>query len=229
MEYCERSAPDMPKEEISRVIRTDMKRIRARVTASLYGTLFRELVDTRAQPAIPRIFDLIESMGPHDAAFQHAFKAVVGIGGPEVVDHCMKALASWNPRSRHAAMLILRDLGLPETRSLARAHLVDFQNPAVGRVSMSLLRRLRITREDVPAMVQALEQIEEFFLSPPNERPNVGHSDSLGHEIMMGLGSLGPAAQDALPILGRITTNPQFPVVAQNNAKKAIEKIRGTP
>lgn len=228
MDYYERRAPGMPKEEISRHISTDMKKHRSYVSASLNSTLFRELIDIRARPTIPRIFDLIESMGPHDQAFNPAWQAVVGIGGPDVVDHCKKALSSWNPRSRHAAMLILRELGLPGTRPLAQAHLVDIQNRAVGRCAVDLLYRLGVTKGDIPAMVKALEEISAFHLTPLNERPKLNYSDDLGHEIMVVLGSMGPEAEEALPVLEKLAENPDIPAVAKDDAKKAIEKIRAT-
>lgn len=56
--------------------------------------LFWELIDIRSRSINPRIFDLIESMGPHDKAFEPAFKAVVGIGGPDVLDQCKEGLKS---------------------------------------------------------------------------------------------------------------------------------------
>jgi hypothetical protein len=226
MEYYERRAPDVPREEISRVISTDLKKRWSQVTTSLYSTLFRELIDIRARPAIPRIFELIESMGPRDDAFNWAWKAAVGIGGPEVVDQCKEALSSWNPRSRHAAMLILRALGLPDTRSLAHEHFVDFQYPAVGRCAVDLLHRIGVTKDDVPALIEALEEIRESYLTPPKDRRKLGHTDSLGHEIMYALGSLGPAANEALPVLKQFAANTEFPMPARNDAKKFIEKLR---
>jgi hypothetical protein len=225
--YYKRRAPDTSDEEIRRIIFTDKNKYLAVDPASLYPILFRELIDTRARTIIPRIFQLIESMGQHDKAFDQAFKAVVGIGGPEVLDHCRKGLKSWNPRSRHAAMLILRDLGLPESRSLAHEHLASMQQE-VARCALDLLYRIGTTKEDAPAMISALEEIERFYLTPPNERPKVAHySSDVGTSIMYRLGSLGPDAEAALPVLERFAIDPRLPVPSfQPDAKKAIEKIR---
>jgi hypothetical protein len=189
--------------------------------------LFCKLSDMRARPLVPRIFALIDSMGAHDAAFEPAFRAVIGIGGPDVLDYCKNALKSWNPRSRHAAMLILRDMGLPESRSLAHEHLADLHQP-VGRCAMDLLHRIGITKEDVPAMIGELEEIEEFFLLPQDERPKIDHySADVATSMMYALGSLGSDAKQALPILERFATDRRLSTpLIQADAKDAIEKIK---
>jgi hypothetical protein len=159
--YYKLRSPDASEQEIKRVFITDKRKYLAFNSALLYPMLFRDLIDVRARPVIPRIFDLIESMGQHDNAFEPAFKAVVGIGGPDVLDHCKKGLKSWNPRSRHAAMLILRDLSLPDSRPLAHEHLGDVQQE-VARCALDLLHHIGTTKEDVPAMIRALEEIERY-------------------------------------------------------------------
>ena len=73
------------------------------------------------------------------------------------------------------------------------------------------------------------KEIRDFYLTPPNERPKIVYSDDLGSEIMVALGSLGPVAEGALPVLEQFASAPQFPVVAKDDAKKAIEKIRPKP
>lgn len=89
--------------------------------------LLLKLAAIRASPAAPRVFDLIESMEAHDPAFDPAWKALVAIGGHEVVRGCETALKSQSPRSRHAAMLILLSIGEPSTRVLAHRHLQRFR------------------------------------------------------------------------------------------------------
>ena len=227
--YYKLRSPGTTEEEIKRVILTDKRKLLAFEPASIYPMLFRELIDIRARPVIPRIFDLIESMGPFDKAFEPAFKAVVGIGGPDVLDHCKKGLKSWNPRSRHAAMLILRDLSLPESRPLAYDHLGDVQQE-VARCALDLLHHIGTTKDDVPAMIRALEEIERYHLTPEKERPNWAvYSTDVGSSIMFRLASLGPEAKAALPILERFATDPRLPGLFQPDAKNAIEKIKPAP
>ncbi len=43
--------------------------------APYYDLLFRDLVDMRAKPIVPRIFALIESMGKHDKSSKPAVEA----------------------------------------------------------------------------------------------------------------------------------------------------------
>jgi HEAT repeat protein len=168
-------------------------------------------------------------MGPFDKAFDPAWKAVIGIGGPDVLDQCKKALKSWNPRSRHAAILILRDLGLPESRPIAGELLGDLQQEAVARCALNLLYRLGITKEDVPAMVEALAKIQNYYLAPVKDRPKTPtYGGDVATSIIFALGSLGPDAKAALPVLDRFATD--FPLPAfQADAKGAIEKIKSAP
>jgi hypothetical protein len=196
--------------------------------APYYNLLFSDLVDIRAKPILPRIFELIDTMGPHDRAFEPAFKSAVGIGGPEVLVQCEKAFKSRNDRSRHAAILILRDLGLPESRHLAYANLAD-PYQAIGRCSLDLLHRIGTTKDDVPHLIKALEEIERFYVTPKEQRPKVKfYSGDVASSIIYVLGNLGPDATDALPTLQRLATDPRLPLPGfRPDAEAAIKKIKG--
>jgi hypothetical protein len=208
---------------------SDKRKVQAFESTAIYQMLFRDLINMRARSTIPRIFELIESMGRFDKAFDPAFKTVVGIGGPDVLDQCKKALTSWNPRSRHAAILVLRDLGLPESRLIAGELLGDLQQAEVARCALDLLYKIGITKDDVPAMVRALEKIQNYYLTPEQDRPKTGtYGGDVATSIMFALGSLGPDASAALPVLDRFAND--FPIPAfQADAKGAIEKIKSAP
>jgi hypothetical protein len=224
--YYKLRSPETPEDDIKHQLLTDKRKIQSFDSAAIYQLLFHDLIDMRARSTTPRVFELIESMGPFDKAFEPAVKSVVGIGGPDVLEQCKKALKSWNPRSRHAAILVLRDLGLPESRPIAGELLSDLQQEAVARCALDLLYKIGITKDDVPAMVRALEKIQNYYSTPVSDRPKTGtYGGDVATSIIIALGSLGPDASASLPVLERFAND--FPLPAfQADAKGAIDKIK---
>ncbi len=190
---------------------------------ALFPILLNDLADMRARPAVPRLFDLIESMERHDKAFTPAWKALVGIGGPEVVEHCIEALKSSNTQNQLAALLVLRDFAHPDTRAIAYKYLGD-PKVRVRRGALNILYRLGLGKEDVPAMIAAIEQIESTFIETEirgNMFPDLG-------DIIHAIGSLGVVAKDALPTLERLASS-NHPSGIRKKAREALERIRIDP
>ena len=217
---------DTSDQEIKRHIMQNKDKFLREDVAPYYDILFRDLVDIRAKPAIPRIFALIESMGKHDKALRPASNALVGIGGPELIEQCQVAMKSWNPRSRATAMGLLATFALPEMREMAREKIAELDR-TVSLNALEILRRIGITKDDVPSMIRALEQVEKYYLARPEDRPKLEYYDGeMGTRLIYSLGELGPDAQEALPILERFTTDPRLPLRAfQKDAQDAINKI----
>jgi hypothetical protein len=199
----------------------------------LYYELFSKLIDLRAINAVPRIFSLIDTMdtmGMNDEAFDPAWKTLVAIGGPDVVTGCRQALLSRNPQSRGAAILVLRDLGLPETRDVAYAHLAgpDIQ---VARCSLDLLKNIGLTKQDVPILVQAIQDLESRMFDPSRgEKSKIvgtASSEDIG-SLIYTIGTLGPEASDAIPVLEQLASHPRFPLskTLQKYAQDALTKIQ---
>jgi hypothetical protein len=200
---------------------------------TLYYQLFRNLIDLRARSAVPRIFSLIDSMdtmGQNDNAFDPAWKALVAIGGPEVVAGCKQALLSRNHQSRVAAILVLRDMALPETRSIAYAHLAgpDMQ---LARCSLNLLNNLGLTKQDVPNLVQAIQELESRMFDPSQKEAvkitGTGSSEDI-NSLIYTIGTLGSEASDAIPALEQLASHPRFPLskTLQKYAQDALIKIQ---
>ena len=125
-------------------------------------------------------------------------------------------------------MGILATWGLPETRALAREKLADLE-PSISGNAFKLLQNIGITKDDVPAMIHALEQSEQYYLSTPESRPKLHYFDGeAAKHIIYAFGELGPAAKDALPILGRFATDTRL-LGFQEDAKKAVESIKVEP
>jgi hypothetical protein len=125
-------------------------------------------------------------------------------------------------------MSILTYLVLPDTRSVAYEHLGDI-DATFGRSSFDLLRRLGITKDDVPAMVQALDKIDGFYQGRTDiVVPTDAYYDGeTAESIMRALGEFGPEAREALPTLERMAAGERVPMPAfQEPAKQAIEKIK---
>jgi hypothetical protein len=233
--HYRRMWPNSTYEEVRELLVSNKEKYHSIDRENIYRLLFHDLIDAGAKPAVPRIFALIESMGKHDKAFGPACDALVGVGGPEVVEQSEKALDSWNPESRQAAMGVLGTLALPETRELAREKLVHGD----GRMThgaMNLLRRLGVRQDDVPAMIDALTQIEQFYLgktrrkfvSRTDEMSNSVHVAETAHGIIYALGELGPKADAAVSVLERFATDARLPQPGYRaEARRAIEQIQG--
>jgi hypothetical protein len=220
---------DASEQEIKGRLMKDKDRMLREEVAPYYDILFRDLVDIRAKPAIPRIFALIESMGKFDKALGPASGALVGIGGPEVVEQCKAAMKSWNPRLRTTATGILATIATLDMREMAREQIqlpVRDRNTPLN--SLEILRRIGFTKDDVPAMIRALEQVENIYVAKPEDRPKLDYYDGeMGTRLIFSLGELGPDAQAALPILERFTTDPRLPLTGfQKVAQEAINKIK---
>jgi hypothetical protein len=218
---------DMSEQEIKLHIMENKDQFRREDVAPYYALLFRDLVDMRAKPAIPRIFALIESMGKHDEAQRPATEALIGIGGSELVEHCHVARKSWNPRSRATGMGLLAAFALPDMRELARELIAELDR-TMSLNALQILKRIGITKEDVPAMIHALEQVESFYKAKPEERPKLEYYDGeMGTRLIYALGELGADAEEALPVLERFTSDPRLPLRAfQADAQNAINKIK---
>lgn len=219
---------DMTDDEIKLHIMENKEKFWREDPVPYYDLLFQDLIDMRAKPIVPRIFALIESMGKHDKASIPATEALVGIGGPEVIEQAKIAMKSWNPRARATAMRIMAEFALPEMRGMAREKIAELDRSAAFH-SMKILLRLGITKDDVPHLIHALEQVEKYYSVDPSERPKLenGYSGEIGRSLIYQLGELGPDAAEALPILERFTTDPRLPLLAfQKNAQEAIDKIK---
>jgi uncharacterized small protein (DUF1192 family) len=191
-----------------------------------YDKAFEELVNIGAKPLIPRLFALIDSMGKFDPAFTPACSAIIGIGGPEVVDYCKVAIKSQNPRSRDVGMSILTYLELPDTRAIAYEHLGDI-DANFGHNSFDLLNRLGITKSDVPAMIEALNKIDDFYQGREDaQKPVDGYYDGeVAKSIMWAFGQLHANASEALPLLERMAAEGRIPAL-QEEAQQAIAQIK---
>jgi hypothetical protein len=223
-----RTWPDVSDEEIKRDILLNKDKYYRIDPAAYYDLLFRDLVDIRAKPAIPRIFALIESMGKHDKASQPATEALIGIGGPEVIEQCKIAMKSWNPRARATAMGLLAAFATPDMRGMAREKIAELDR-STALNALEILRRIGITKDDVPSLIRALEKVEEYYTASPKDRPKLaeGYDGEMGTRLIYSLGELGPDAAEAIPILERFTTDPRLPLLAfQKNAQEAIDKTK---
>jgi hypothetical protein len=216
----------MSDQEVKQQIMENKEKFARDDVLAYYEILFRDLVDIRAKPAIPRIFALIESMGKHDKALRPASDALIGIGGPEVVEHCNIAANSWNPRSRATAMGLLAIFALPEMREMAREKISELDR-TVSLNALEILRRIGITKDDVPSMINALEQVAKYYAKELKNPPKLEYYDGeMGQRLIYELGELGPDAAKAIPILERFTTDTRLPLRAfQKNAQDAIDKI----
>jgi hypothetical protein len=200
--------------------------------AVIYPMLFRELVDMRAKPTIPRIFELLQSLGKFDPMQQLAFDALVGIGGPELLPACKEAIKSWNPRCRETAMNVLAAIALPETRDLAREYLLGPDNQAVY-FGLHLLKNLGVRRDDVPTLVRSLENFESILLDPnaTDRRAKflvTGASSDTIFDYIAIFKSLGAEAEEALPVLDRMAKESRYPNSKTFHARaaEAAESIR---
>jgi hypothetical protein len=195
---------------------------------NLLTMVVSNLVDIRAKPALPRMFALLESMGQDDPGYEPIVKGIVGIGGLELEDDCRKALTSWNPRSCHAAMWVLTDLALPDTRQIAYERLASLDDEE-ARGALNLLCRLGITKEDAPAMTTALADLDELYEVPPEKRVKAAmYLCDVVDSLVFQLGKLGPGAKEALPVLERRAARQRSPNDSpENRADEAIKKIRG--
>jgi len=224
--YYKRYWLDMTEDEVRATIITHEKdKFRNLDLDKLYPLVFDDLIAIRATPAIPRIFELIQTMAPHDKALGPAIKALVAIGGPDAVEGCKKALLSTNTQSRRAAMGILATFALPETRQLARDKLID-RDDHVSVAAFMLLQNIGIGKVDVPAMIKGLEGAKAYYMSPgdfPEKRP-YGYTGELPRRLIYSFGELGPSARDALPILKEVASEPALRGF-QEDAVKAIVKI----
>jgi hypothetical protein len=224
--YYKRYWLDMTEDEVRTTIITHEKdKFRNLDLDKLYPLVFDDLIAIRATPAIPRIFELIQTMAPHDKALGPAKGALVAIGGPDVVEGCKKALVSTNTQSRRAAMGILATFALPETRQLARDKLID-RDDHVSVTAFMLLQNIGIGKVDVPAMVKGLEGAKAYYMSPgdfPEKRP-YGYNGELPRRLIFSFGELGPSARDALPILKEVASEPTLRGFRED-AVKAIVKI----
>jgi hypothetical protein len=213
----------MPDSEIRKRVLTEKKLADYVEPRAVYEILFRDLVDLRAKSITPRIFELIDTMGRHDEAFGPACTAIVGIGGSDLLGRCKDAFKSWNPRSHHAAIIILKTLSIPESRTFAYEHLADV-NESVGRGSLDLLYRLGMTKGDVPHLVAALEKVEKYYVSwAKGEVKDQYFAGDVAPSIIYALGDLGPEAKEALPAIHRFEKYPFY----RDDAEKAIKKIKG--
>jgi hypothetical protein len=201
-----------------------------RVTSGrVYPVLFRDLIDLRAHQLAPRIFHFLEAMGQHDPTFDFVVRTLTALGGDDVVARCSQALNSPNARSRHAAMIVLANFVLPETRRLAHAHLADF-DLTMARVAMNLLTRLGSKSEDVPVLIRSLNKLETKIFS--EDRNPLGHPGAGLEEIegfIYVLKSLGPDAREALPTLKRVAADRRYPGFsrAPELAREAVAQIEG--
>jgi hypothetical protein len=218
---------DMSDEEIKLHIMSNKDKFMREEAAPYYDLLFRDLVDIRAKPAIPRIFALIESMGKHDKASPPAVKALVGIGGPEVVAESKTAMNSLNPRARATAFGLLAEFATPDMREMARVKVAELDRTAALN-SLMILRRIGITKDDVPFLIHALDQVAKFYAKELEVQPFVEFYDGeVGQQLILKLGKLGPDSAEALPLLERFTTDSRLPLQAfQKNAQEAIDKIK---
>jgi HEAT repeat protein len=222
--------PHATDQEVVDEVFKDKTKLLTTPAKAVYPMLFQELVDIRARPAIPRIFELLKATGKFDPILEHATNALVGIGGPELVTDCKEALKSWNPRSREAAMRSLASLGDPETRSIAY-ECFNSSDLAMVRDGLSLLKGIGPKREDVPALIRGMQKFESLLFDPQITTRIVGYgsvSEDQLCESINNLASLGAQAEDALPTLEQMATNPRDPLstTLQEPARKAVEKIK---
>jgi hypothetical protein len=191
-----------------------------------YDNAFEELVNIRAKPLLPRLFAFIDSMGKFDKAQSAACSAIIGIGGPEVEDYCKVAIKSQNPRSREAGMGILTNLQLPDTRPIAYEHLGDIE-ANFGKNSFELLNRLGISKDDVPALIEALDKIDDFYQGREGaQKPVDGYYDGeVAKSIMGAFGQLHADASEALPLLERMADEERIPALREE-AQQAIAQVK---
>jgi hypothetical protein len=236
IKYFKRMWPDTSEKEIRGILLRNKDKYRTIEVGSIYRSLFQDLVDIRANPVIPRVYTLIESMGKHDKALGPACTAIVGIGGNEAVELAKSNLDSWNPECRSAAMGILGTLGLPDTRSIAYDRLVSGD----GRMTfgaLRLLQQLGITPADIPAMDKGLQYCQDYyhgkvkiaFATRTEEMSNSLQVIETFKGIMYAFGEMGTEGKDALPALERVVGDTQLPGAFRGEAKDAIKKIRPQP
>lgn len=229
MRRYKRQWPGMTDDEVRLSLYKNKKKIRVESVSPYIDMLFRDLVDMRAKPIMPRIFALIESMGKHDKAQAPAVQSIVGIGGPEVIEHSKAMLNSWNPRARATAMGLLARFATPDMRAMAREKIAELDQ-SVSLSAMEILRRLGITKDDVPHLVYALDRVAKYYAKELENPPKLEfYNGEMGHRLIHELGELGPDAAEALPVLERFTTDSRLPLSAyQKHAQEAIDKIRGS-
>jgi hypothetical protein len=216
--------PDASDEQLMEKLSEYRKNYHRANPAQFYPLLMRDLIDTRARDSIPRLFQLFDAMGEHDKAMQPAVDAVIALGGPNVVEHCSRALKSENRRSRYAAMLILTRLQAPEGRSLAYPHLAD-SDARLCRGALNFLRSIGIVEEDGPHFVNALEKLESRAKEPRDPDPRERYTDwSTANELIDLMLSLEEVPAHGKEVLERIAAS--FPVlIVKTHAEKALQSI----
>lgn len=230
--YLQSGSPKISDQEVVDAA-FDKSKLLAIPATAVYPMLFEELVNIRARSVIPRIFELLNATGKFDPILESTGKALVGIGGPELVAHCKEALESWNPRSRNAAMGVLATIGDPETRLLAY-RLMNGSEVKQIRGGLSILGGIGPRKEDVPEIVRNLERLESVLFDPQSDKRFPAYTGSISDDVsafIYTLAELGAQAQDALPILERMATKPRYPLstTLQEAAQKAVDKIKQNP
>jgi len=208
----------------------DKTKLLSTPAAAVYPMLFAELVDIRARPIIPRIFELLKATGKFDPILEHANNSLIGIGGPEVIVHAKEALNSLNPRCRETTMRALAGIGDPEARPIAY-ECFNSADLAAVRDGLTLLNGIGPRREDVPEIVRGMQQFESLLFDPQIATRTVSYGSASEEQISTAiytLGSLGAQAEDALPTLEQMATKPRYPLSTslQEPAQKAVEKIK---
>ncbi len=227
--YLQNLSPDISDDQAIKEA-FDKQKLFSTPAKAIYPILFQELIDIRARPAIPRIFELIQATGKFDPILEHTTSALVGIGGPDLDSYCQEALKSWNSRSREAAMGVLAAVGNPATRPMA----YDLMNgPDIRSIrgGLSILSGIGLRKEDVPTLVRSMKRLESIMFNAPNDNRGPGFEGSSSDDMcafIYTLAELGAQAEDALPALEQMATKPRFPLstTLQEPAQKAVEKIK---
>jgi hypothetical protein len=199
----------------------------------MYPILFEELINIRARPVIPRIFELLKATGKFDPILEHVRNALVGIGGPELVVNAKEALNSWNPRCRETAMGALAAIGDQETRPLAY-RLMDSDDLGSIRGGLSILNGIGPRKSDVEQIVYNMQRLESTLFDPPNGKRGPNYDMSSSGDIdafIFTLAGMGAQAKDAMPVLEQMATKPKYPLstTLQESAQNAVDKIKQNP
>ncbi|QDT74557.1 HEAT repeat domain-containing protein [Lacipirellula limnantheis] len=204
-----------------------MKQFRMVNPEPFYRVFMSDLVDTRARGVLPKLFTLFDAMGDHDKAFTPAWQAAVAIGGPDLVAHCCKALESPNLRSRHAAMLILKTLGLPDTRDVAYQHLADSESWMAVQALM-MLQVIGPASDDAEHMVDALRKLTATWKDPPPYDPRTGNRTIEPiNGLIFALSTSENPSNEVVGVIQELERT--FPNVSvQKNARDALERMEAT-
>ncbi|WP_428305037.1 HEAT repeat domain-containing protein [Lacipirellula sp.] len=217
--YWKQQSPTMSDEQFME----KMKSFRMVNPEPFYRLFMRDLVDTQARGALPGLFALFEAMGDHDKAFTPAWQAAVAIGGADLVEHCRTALKSPNRRSRHAAMLILKSLGLPDTREIAYSHFADSESWMAAQ-ALELLRAIGPNPEDEKHMVDALKKLATMAVAPPPYDARIGNRTlEPVNRLIYAISTLEHPSHAAIAAIEEVAKG--FPSVSiQKYAREALDR-----